>query len=464
MTTRTEMLRALVAFAAMTAVGVSSCRRTPADAEMLDSKLTKVLKRVKSSQMGLDEALGSLKDPALKSDREIRLLSEVLQSHEPMGRPSQPLRRSELSMVAALLQNSGDANTALIRKAVLPQVLLLLDRHAEHRDVNGWDIVFAAKVLSLYGDADVVPRIGKLARSEWLANEYLWTTVFNIYADPAHPHQMALLNELARPLPSGFASIALLDFANTVGREGGLKSHPFDTEEGTASLKRWLESTNEEEVSYAFSSAAALPFLSESRRTALLELARQHRADGVRLEAAWAGAKLGYEEDVARLVSAAVDPNHSERAVAYLDELGLTERIPSEASDPDFRAKAEMAAWLAHPMEFGRPPERLAMADRRTIHWPPTRDLRTVYLFKYEYPPAEDSEEPNIGYGMVGSVTFALVGESTEDKTPAEIYALHCAWELEGNEDPRAPKERTVAAGLRILRQANPDVPDFNSK
>jgi len=29
---------------------------------------------------------------------------------------------------------------------------------------------------------------------------------------------------------------------------------------------------------------------------------------------------------------------------------------------------------------------------------------------------------------MVGSVTFALFGETTADLKPEEVYALHCCW------------------------------------
>ena len=54
---------------------------------------------------------------------------------------------------------------------------------------------------------------------------------------------------------------------------------------------------------------------------------------------------------------------------------------------------------------------------------------------------------------MVGSITFSLFGETTEDLSPEDIYALHCCWELEVNDDPRAPEERTIEAGRKILAE-----------
>ena len=52
---------------------------------------------------------------------------------------------------------------------------------------------------------------------------------------------------------------------------------------------------------------------------------------------------------------------------------------------------------------------------------------------------------------MVGSVTFALFGEATAGMPPEDIYALHCVWELQQEGDKRAPKERTVQAGRKLL-------------
>ena len=116
---------------------------------------------------------------------------------------------------------------------------------------------------------------------------------------------------------------------------------------------------------------------------------------------------------------------------------------------------AEMCQWLEHPMEFGRPPNEIELIDSRELFWPPTDDRRRLFVFKYRYAPREADEEEDIGHGLVGSVTFALFGEASADLTPLEVYGLHCAWELECNRDPRAPKKRTPLAGLSILRKHN---------
>jgi hypothetical protein len=177
------------------------------------------------------------------------------------------------------------------------------------------------------------------------------------------------------------------------------------------------------------------------------------------MEGAWASAKLGSSAGLKFLCRFCLDPNYSTTACNYLRELGKQDEIPAQANEPDFQAMAEMCSWLAHPQEFGRPPDSIVLADSREIFWPPTDDHRWVWLFKYRYESrsADDGEEPelNEGYGMVGSTTFALFGEATADLAPEDVYALHCCWEFEMNDDRRAPPERTVEAGRKLLAAEN---------
>lgn len=131
-------------------------------------------------------------------------------------------------------------------------------------------------------------------------------------------------------------------------------------------------------------------------------------------------------------------------------------KSPRNQTSRNFLAMAEMCTWLAHPAEFGKVPADITLFDTRELYWPPTDDSRRVWLFRYEYPPWEGEVEPRTGIGMVGSTTFALFGEATVDLSPEAVYALHCAWELEAEGDPRAPAERSIEAGMRILSQHNP--------
>ncbi|HMG84218.1 MAG TPA: hypothetical protein VK574_00660 [Terracidiphilus sp.] len=115
----------------------------------------------------------------------------------------------------------------------------------------------------------------------------------------------------------------------------------------------------------------------------------------------------------------------------YLTELGAKDRIPLKSKSDDFKAIAEMCQWLAHPNEMGSPPHDIRQVDARELFWLPTSDRRKLWVFRYEYPPRHSKTEPEIDHGLVGSVTFALFGESTPNLSAEQVYGLHCAWELE---------------------------------
>jgi hypothetical protein len=188
------------------------------------------------------------------------------------------------------------------------------------------------------------------------------------------------------------------------------------------------------------------------RRAELAQLARRSPDPWVQLAALWVGARLGQTANVDALVARCRDSRVSARATEYLDDLGLSNAVPLEVQAPDFRALAEMCRWLAHPMEFGTPPDAVALYNSRTLYWPPTRDRRQLWLVKYAY---HRDEADNVGIGMVGSTTFALFGEVTAELPADDVYALHCCWELETNQDPLAPAQRSIPAGRQILAQFN---------
>jgi hypothetical protein len=433
---------------------------------MSKSKLEKALEESKLAGGSLEAALNKLNQYEIVyeivKEEEVKALAEALDQYRPIGpRPKESKGHPVMYSVCSLMQGNKNVPGKLVREHLVPHVLRLLDHHVGHRDVDKSDVLFCLKVLSLYGNRDAVSWIKKLSQEDWIADGYLWSVVFEVYDFEDHPHRADLVNALRDPLPKGFAAVAYLNLVNTLARENKITGHPFDNPSGHKLLQGWLTSKKEDDEDYAISTVAAIPFLSPPRRDQLLALADKHPSPLVGLEAAWANVRLGNQKGVKHLVDACLDPSYSKLAIVYLEELELTDKVPEAAQDPEFRAKAEMASWLAHPMEYGRPPSKLDLFDKRKIFWPPTNDRRQVYLFKYEYPPKGKEGELDVGIGMVGSITFALFGESTADKSPAEVYALHCAWELETNKDPRAPSKRTVESGLKILRRHNPDMADF---
>lgn len=316
---------------------------------------------------------------------------------------------------------------------------------------EGENVLFLVKVFALYRQEEDVPRIGRAARHPVMREGLLWSSIFHAI-DEGHPLRRAALDEMRGTLPEGFAGVAYLDFANRLAREDGA-SHPFDTVEGTGRLEAYLLDSEPGRYSHAHSAAAALPFISEPARGRLLALAFDHPSERVQLEAGWASAKIGSRAGIDFLARLCLDVRYSALAVEYLRELGELNAIPARAMNPEFAAAAEMCRWLSHPMEFGRPPAEARCVDARTLNWPPSNDTRRLYVVTYRYPEGEPATGRD-GVGLVGSITFSLIGETSPATPPGEVYSLHCCWELEAENDPRAPKERSVEAGRELLRRA----------
>lgn len=365
--------------------------------------------------------------------------------------------KHNLHGVIALFQSvAAEPAYVVLKDQGLPRLRALTRRFQERRHVEADVILFALKQLAMFGEAEDVKTIADIARDPECARQWLWEMVFR-QAARHESFNLELVNGLREPLPDGFCRVAYLDFSSQQFRAGKITEHPFDTPSGHQAVREWLESADTEQSSYAVSATACLPFLSAGFREPLLALADKHPDPVVRIESAWARAKLGEEAGFVRLVEYVRDPRTAERAARYLAELGAEERIPDTSRDPDFQALAGMAQWLAHPNEFGRMPDGIEIALRRELFWPPTSDTRALWVLRYEY--RVDDGSVDSGYGLFGSTTWAMLDDETKAGMiePLDVYALHCCWELESNEDPRAPKERSVAAGRRLLAEHNPE-------
>jgi len=361
-----------------------------------------------------------------------------------------------LHSIIALFQSVGSREALeTLREAGLPRLRALLRRYLEHRQLKADLVLFVLKQLAMYSEPRDVPSIVAVARDPDCARGWLWQVVFResgrdaVFAD-------ALVDGLRDPLPAGFCRVAYLDFATVRAMEGRGERHPFDTPAGHRALREWLEDTDSSNFSYAVSAAASLPFIAAEARDPLLALAQRHVDALVRMESAWARAKLGEEPGFVQLIELACDPRTAASASRYLVELGAEARLPETCRQPDFRALAEMAQWLAHPNEFCRMPDAIEIATHRELYWPPTRDRRPLWVIRYEYRAGDGTLDS--GYGLVGSTTWALMDEAKAGEIePLNVYALHCCWELESNQDSRAPAERNVAAGRRLLAEHNPE-------
>lgn len=352
--------------------------------------------------------------------------------------------------LAHLFQNdASDDATRVLRDRGLPELARLFDLALAVEDCPADTLAMLSKIFALYSYEPGVSRVAAAVRRQ--PDAFLWEVVFGLFGEENHPHGPALVEALREPLPDGFAAITLLDLANTLSRQNRLKQHPFNTTAGRVRLEQWLTDSNPDHFSYAHSAAAALPFIDTGARNSLAALAMDHPATNVQMEAAWASAYRGGTAGLTFLARLCEDPRHSLTARHYLDELGKADRVPASATEPTFEAMAHMCNWLAHPNEFGAPPTHIELYDTRELNWLPTNDRRRVWLFKYTYAERNDDGTDEVGLGMFGSITFALFGETTADMSPEDAYGIHCCWELEVNDDPRTPKQRSAKAGRKLL-------------
>lgn len=407
----------------------------------------------------LAEELYELGDYRIATVADALCVCEALKQFPLRGVPAGEYRvSSPLHAIVGLFQNveTEQAVEVLARRGV-PELCRIFDASlvAPLDDAEVDALLFLLKILALYPSCDGTMKIVAAVRRPFHGDRPLWSVILGQFT-AEHPYAQLVCEELRDPLPEGQLAGAYLDMANQLALSGSSSAHPFDTPAGKEQLRTWLCSGDRDDVPCAHSAAASLPFVSPPEREDLLALALDHRDPTVQIEAAWASARLGSEGGLKVLARFCHDPRFHRLACQYLQELGRAGEVPAETQDRDFQAMAEMCHWLAHPNEFGRPPESIEQIDARELNWPPTNDRRRVWLFRYRYPTEEQGRDDEMGIGMVGSVTFALLGETTADLAPEDVYALHCCWELEWLGDARAPKERSIRAGRRILRRYNP--------
>ena len=414
------------------------------------TSLQTALQRGLADGGNLFEELNQLEHYEIESIDDAEALVEALEKYVKRPVETAGMFSSFHQLVSLFQSVSGlSAFQYLVRRGI-PILIQAYDQRLPDADEQQNELLFAVKIFARYGLEEGLDRLVQAAYHAQLCEGYLWSVIFEQLGDldPVIPE---LIDRLSHPLPTGFVCIAFLDWANRLAREERISRHPFNSTEGIQKLRTWLRSSDKEGFSFAHSATTSLPFISEPHREQLLALALDHPDSAVQMEAAWASARLGSESGLKFLVRLCLDRDFSTRACAYLEELGQDDLIPDEANEPNFRAMADMCDWLAHPQEFGRAPDEIQLYDHREVFWPPTNDVRPVWLFKYRFKADDPTESDDCGLGMYGSITFSLFDETNPDMTPEDVYALHCCWELEANDDPRAPEERTIAAGRAIL-------------
>jgi hypothetical protein len=256
-----------------------------------------------------------------------------------------------------------------------------------------------------------------------------------------------LLDALAHPAIAG----VVLDLANYLARQGLVARHP--AAERTAALASLLgelamrleqlqehprqfgSSANvaamvSESVALLVALCDALGQIGDERVAGKLHQALSLSHRRVRTEAAAALARLGDPAGGRALAALAAEPAVRTRALAYLEELAIVDRVPEEHRSPQARAAGDLAALLSEPGFFGLAPTSIELYDERRQPWPGYDQPVDCYLFRYEYRLAGGSFW---GIGIAGPMVHALHVDLA-DLPPSDIYAVYAGWFAEHSE------------------------------
>src|SRR6185437_13231302 len=264
---------------------------------------------------------------------------------------------------------------------------------------------------------------------------------------------------------------AVLDLANYLSREGLTATHPASSRVdrlaellgGLVSRLARLEERPEEfadspaelnavvgeSVELIVSICHALAMIGEPSVTGKLHQALELSHRRLRTEAAFALASLEDDRGAEVLAQMAAEPVVRPRALAYLEELGMLSRAGEADRSPAARAEGELAAWLALPMQFGLPPQKLELFDSRRQHWPGDAEPVDCYLFRYEYRLGDRGVS---GIALAGPITHALRAD-LEDLSPADIYAAYAGWCAEHEEIREISPDELSLEQLETWRQ-----------
>lgn len=260
-------------------------------------------------------------------------------------------------------------------------------------------------------------------------------------AEVLFPDLLGAMSEL------GLAT-AILDFANYLYRERGVRPHPASTR--LQPLAQLLADVTQQllriedaplsagipvnRISQVINDSVGLisalcDFLALHGDPAVAAklfpcLEMRHRR--VQTEAAYALAALGQELGRDRLVALAAEPLVRRRVLAYAQPLGLTERIDADFQTAAALAESELVLYLAHPQNMGLAPKNTTLLDERRLSWPGYEQPVACFLFQFEYP---FSENPYRNIGIVGPVTQTFSVDLSE-LASEDLYSVFAGWHV----------------------------------
>jgi len=160
-------------------------------------------------------------------------------------------------------------------------------------------------------------------------------------------------------------------------------------------------------------------------------LVLKHRR--LKLESAYALAKLGESRALDLIVELLQDDSSRARALAYLHELSADDRIDPQWTSSLAKAKSDLAIWLSQPEQFAIPPSRITLVEQRTLQWPGFDGPQECFLLQFDYGTG-DGNYSNIGFSGPFPIAMSLDMKSFSNDT---VFAMYLANDIEDPHESR---------------------------
>ena len=114
------------------------------------------------------------------------------------------------------------------------------------------------------------------------------------------------------------------------------------------------------------------------------------------------------------------------------------------------QSEQEMADWLAHPMEFGEPPEHVEEIHCEKTYWPLFDKKIDLSFHRYRMKDGFSS------IGMTGPITWSFLGDDLSGFTMEELKRLYAAGisHLPRSTYPTIRKPEMIKNGKRLKKSS----------
>ena len=406
----------------------------------------------------LGAVLSEYSDHVISSVAEVQAISRALDALHATYQDRVESGEHELAKLANyLLSPSDDTVLQAIIAESLPLLRWYVGDALSGKNHDPRDIMTLLFLLARYRQKEDISLVFKALINGFERNSSDWKNILGNFRDN-HPFIKPFLQAVSKQLPPNQAGLEFLYLCDHIFTTQQLRPHAYNAEQGLRKLTSYLHPESKRPEEFALAAVHTATLLDVQKRDALLKFSGSHPNPKVVFLTRVTRASLGDLDEQKLLRERCLDLTCSHETQLKLTEVGMESLIPEEAKDPEFLALAKTSHWLIHQSPFGTVADRLELVDSRELFWLPNHEQCRLYAVKYEYDTPQGDTGLTAGIAVVGGITHSLIGETDPEMDLADLYGLHCCWELEERKDPVAPRHRTAKIGRNLLRKNNPDL------